>query len=41
SDEKLSRIAGESGFTEAVQFSRIFKKVTGFLPAEYRKNIRQ
>ncbi|MBN1479016.1 AraC family transcriptional regulator [candidate division KSB1 bacterium] len=41
SDETLSRIAGESGFTDSVQFSRIFKKVTGFLPAEYRKNLRQ
>ncbi len=41
SNETLSRIAGESGFTDAVQFSRIFKKVTGVLPAEYRKNVRQ
>ncbi|MBN2089016.1 AraC family transcriptional regulator [candidate division KSB1 bacterium] len=41
SNDKLSQIACETGFTDAIQFSRIFKKITGCLPTVYRKNLRQ
>ncbi len=38
-NDTLSHIAHETGFADAIQFSRIIKKVTGQLPTEYRKSL--
>ena len=33
-----NEIAGETGFENVSQFSRVFKKITGLTPGEYKKN---
>ena len=40
SDIKLSEIAMESGFADQSQFSRVFKRATGFTPREFRSSTR-
>ncbi len=40
-NETLNRIADESGFSDAIQFSRIFKRITGHTPSDYRKRIQR
>jgi len=34
---KLYEVAEKVGYTDPKYFSRVFKEVTGYLPAEYRK----
>jgi AraC family transcriptional regulator len=36
----LSQIALDSGFSHQSHFSNIFKRLTGFTPAQYRLNVR-
>lgn len=38
SDENITNIAMKSGFNSVTNFNRIFKKVTGCIPKEYRQN---
>lgn len=40
-DYSISMIAGESGFNNISNFNRIFKKVTGKSPSEYRQSIKR
>lgn len=40
SDATMAEIASASGFFDQSHFSRIFKRLTGTTPAEYRKNVR-
>ena len=35
---KLYEIAEETGYSDPKYFSKVFREVTGFTPAEYRKN---
>ena len=35
---KLYQIAEETGYSDPKYFSKVFREVTGFTPAEYRKN---
>ena len=35
-DESISRISEKLGFSNSIYFNRIFKKVAGCLPEEYR-----
>lgn len=40
SDEKVSSIAREVGYSDSLAFSKIFKKESGLTPVEYRKSKR-
>ena len=36
-DRSISEIAGECGFATRYHFSRVFKQIKGYAPAEFRK----
>ena len=36
-DYSIDRVASETGFSDRYHFSKIFKQITGFSPAKYRK----
>ncbi len=38
-DTPINEVAVKTGFADRYHFSRIFKQITGFSPAQYRKNI--
>lgn len=39
-DDSISAIAFATGFNSAINFHKVFKKITGFAPSEYMKNYR-
>jgi two-component system response regulator YesN len=40
SDDKLHRIARQSGFSGPEHFTRVFQRVTGETPSAYRREVR-
>ena len=36
-DDKVIAVAFESGFRDLAQFNRVFRKLTGFTPTEFRR----
>ena len=40
-DDTVLSVAAECGYNNTANFNRIFKKITGLTPAEYRKSLQK
>ncbi|MNO02326.1 HTH-type transcriptional regulator YesS [compost metagenome] len=39
-DSRIYDVAGAAGFKDVKYFSKVFKKITGLTPVEYRENMK-